>query len=539
MLSPLKIAIGGPDDEFNWFPSTMTQRANRHFKETGKQLVFYTSGLEVIDFIETHCVLTDAHYAGQPFKLMPWQQRLLLEMYAVERYDDESGWRLVHRWGLIGVPKKNGKTELAAALGIYHAMRERSAKVACAAASDEQADLLFQAASRICEWSDTLKHFTETREKKILFAADTAPGELRRVAAAAGSNDGKNLSAVLIDELHEWVAPKSRSVFTVMTQGGGARKEPINIMITTAGSDEDSVCFELYEHGLKVREGSIDDERFYFVWFGAEEGDDYKSPVTWKKANPSYGLILDKEFYEDIITKRRESEFCRYFLNMWMEADEIWEAAQLWDGLVNEDLELDPELPLYLAIDVGRRHDSCALIMLQKGPDGPRIKSEIWQNPYASIDSRHDAWSLNTVEIENRIRELAAEYPLSAWRDPEDDYPHPGPVVFYDPHFFHRSAEILEGEQIVCIEFPQTDARMVPASQMLFEMIKVGELEHDGNPTLRRHIRAVVAKEKERGWRIAREPGSKKHIDGAVALAMVVWGAYGMQEEETDTFEVW
>lgn len=532
---PILIELGGPEDQFPDFPSTLSAKARRHYAETGQPLRVWTMGHHVINFIQTHCVLTDSHYAGQPFLLMPWQKRVLLEMYIV----NEDLIR-IHRWALIGVGKKNGKTELASGLGIYHAVDddEVSARVICAAASEDQAGLLYTAAQRICEWSPTLSRFSTVEQQGITFNTGLVPSELRKVAAAAGTNDGKNLSATLIDELHEWIAPKHRAVFTVLTQGGGARRQPLNVMITTAGSDQESVCYELYEHGQMVIAGDIEDDSFYFVWFEAPADWDYRDPETWKKANPSWGLILQEDFYRDIITKRSESEFCRYFLNRWMDADDIWEAAQYWDELAG-DSTFDVSLPIYVGIDIGRRHDTAAVVACQWTGERLRVQTRFWINPYKAGDPRHDRWSLTIAEVEQHLVDLYEQYPESAVTD-EDGYREVGPAFAYDPMFFVRSAELLRDRGLNFVEFPQTDSRMIAASQNIFELIKTGQVVHDGSRIMSTHMRSVKAKQKERGWRISRPEGSRKPTDGAVALAMSAYLASAeFQKEETITILDW
>jgi phage terminase large subunit-like protein len=535
--TPIVVEIGGPDDPFPDFPSTTSAKARRYYQEHGEPMPLVTMGHYVISFIENHCVLTDSHYAGDPFKLMDWQKRYLLEQFEVVESNGE--WRRKKKWGLVGIPKKNGKTEIGAAIGTYLAVddEEPSPKVVCAAASDDQANLLFGAATKIVDWSPTLSQFAETKHKHIVFeTGDMAEGELRRVAAVAGSNDGKNLSGVLIDELHEWVVPKSRAVFTVLTQGGGARRQPINIMITTAGSDEDSICYELYEHGLNVRSGEVEDDSFYFLWFEAPVDSDYRDPKTWEAANPSWGLILKQEFYEDIITKRSESEFCRYFLNRWMEADDIWEAASLWPPLEG-DINLRDDLATYIGIDIGRRHDTAAVVTTQWDGEQLHVKSKFWTNPHPPGSPRYHDWSLNVGDVEAYLKEEFERYPEPSLTD-EDGYREPGPVFLYDPHFFVRSAELLEGEGLSMVEFPQSDTKMVPASQNIFELIKTSAVVHDGNEVLTKHMRSVVAKFKERGWRISRPEGSRKHIDGAVALAMAAYAASAEFEEVDEPFSI-
>lgn len=540
----IAVKLGGPDDPFRDFPSTTSARARRHYEETGEPLVIYTFGHHVISFIQTHCVFTDAEYAAQPFVLMAWQKRLLLEMYEVRWVKatkrSTGRWLRVHRWAVVGIPKKNGKTELAGALGVYHSIDdgEVSARVVCAAASDEQAGLLYTAASRMCEWSPTISKFADVLDKSITFqTGHQAPSEMRKVAAASGTNDGKNLAAVLIDEFHEWVQPKHRAVFVVLTQGGGARKQPLNIIITTAGSDQESDCYEMYEHGQLVMAGEVEDPTLYFCWFEAPADADYRDPATWKAANPSWGLILDQAFYEDIITKRSESEFCRYFLNRWMESDDIWEAAGYWDGL-DDCGALDPALPVYVGIDIGRRTDTAAVITTQWTGTELLVRTKFWTNPFSRADPRHAKWALTIAEVEQHLREIYAAFPEAAVVD-DDGYREPGPAFLYDPHFFVRSAELLEGDGLNMVEFPQTDAKMVPASQNLFELIKTGALKHDHSRRMHNHMRSVVPKMKERGWRIARPAASTKAIDGAVALAMAAYAASAEFQHKEDQFNIW
>ncbi len=538
---PITISIGGPDDPFNHFPSTTTKRANRHYEKTGEPLQITTLGNYVIDFIEEMCVLTDAQYAHQPFILLDWQIRYILEAFEVvwkcNKATGEDQWLRKHRWTMLGVPKKNGKTELSAALGLYLAIddEEQSPKVVAAAASKEQADIFFEAASRMVDWSEELKPFATPRYSDIVVnTGDGAEGKITKLAAVVGSNDGKNLHGVVVDEFHEWVKPRSKDVFTVITQGGGARVQPLNMMITTAGSNEDSICFEWYERGLAVMSGDMEDDTFHFCWYEAPEHLDWRDPETWKIANPSYGLILDESFYRDLAGtettrgKRSESEFCRYFLNRWMEADNIWEAAKHWPlckGLV--DLRSDRRT--YVGIDIGRRVDNAAVVIVQWDGEKAHMREKFWINPHPPTSERAAKWSVDYDSIDNYLLQVFNDFPTPSIVD-DMGYTEPGPVFFYDPHLYDRSAQILRGHGLNMIEIAQSDSNMVPASMDMFELIKKQKIVHADNPLMNKHIRSVVAKDKERGWRITRPSGSRKHVDGAVAAAMAL---YAMRNEFT------
>lgn len=476
-----------------------------------------TKGFEVIRWIEIHCVHTQAQWYGQPFRLLPWQKRWILRLFAV----GPDGLRIV-RWALLGVPKKNGKTELIAALGLYFLLGdgEPAPLIVCAAASDEQADLVFAACKTMCKLSPTLRLATQPFEDEILSPSNG--GKLKRVAAAAGTNDGPNIYVALLDELHEWQGAKGRQIWNVLTQGGGVRRQPLVVQITTAGFDEDSICWEQYDYGSRVASGEIDHPSFLFQWEQAPESADWKSPKTWQLANPSYGTLVQPAYLEEQMRVKAEAIFRRYFLNQWTDAVDIWIPNEWWDPLLEKRLKPDPSKPAYVGIDVGLNHDSSAVMIAQRLPFKRRIRTliwgRIWENPYPPNTRLHAEWKLELVEVRNYLAEIRERFPEPAAE--VDGRAVPGPAFGYDKFFFEESAQELERAGFNMVDWPQNDSHMVPASQALYQLIKDGELAHSGDPALRRHIRNVTPKETLRGYRISKPRGSRKHIDAAVSSAV-------------------
>lgn len=478
-----------------------------------------SQGARVIRFLEQHCVHTAAEWIGKPFRLLPWQKRLIFELFEV---GDDDLRR--HRWALVGVPKKNGKTELAAGLALYFLLadNEPGALVVCAAASDEQADLVFGAAKIMAEMSPTLSRLTERFDREIL--VPSLPGaKLQRVAAAAGTNDGKNLHAVICDELHEWSGPRGEQVWNVLTNGTGARRQPMILQITTAGHDlEGTICGRQYEYGKRVRGGEVADPRYFFHWSEAPEGADHRDPAVWKAANPSYGVLVHEDFFRDQLTKKTEAVFRRYFLNQWTQSAEIWLPSGVWAACRSE-LELDPALPVHVGIDLALRNDSAAVVTAQVQGERTILRSRVWENPYPEGDPRRESWSHNPIEIEDWLRALWAAFPAPACEI--DGEIKPGPEFLYDPAYFHRSARELAGDGLAMVEYPQSDSRMIPASQTFYQLIVEGNIAHDGDPTLARQIHNVIADQKVRGWRMSKPRGSRKKIDAAIAAAISAYRA--------------
>jgi phage terminase large subunit-like protein len=459
-----------------------------------------TNGFSVIRWIETHCVCTQGEWIGKPLRLLPWQKRLILELFTVR----PDGLRL-YRWALWGVPKKNGKTELAAALGLYFLIGsgEPSPLVVCSAASDEQADLVFGAAKRMCELSPTLSQITECWEKEITVPSIIG-AVLKRVAAVAGTNDGQNIYVVICDELHEWMGAeedttgrKGRDCWTVLTNGTGARRQPLVLQITTAGYDPRTVCHEQYEYCKKVESGEIEDERYHFFWIEAPKEADYKDPAVWKAANPSYGVTVHPDFFEDQVKKKPENVFRRYFLNQWTGAQSAWLPAGAWAGCEETGVKIPLGSDVYLGVDVGIKKDTSAIDALWLREDGKVVvKAEIFTPP-------GDGSALELATLEQRIRQLADDFVVRG--------------VVYDRWTFERSAQQLSDEGLLMIEFPMTNERTVPASSRLYEAIVGGRIVHDGDPVLAAHVAAGATKETERGWRLSKSK-PKRAIDALIAL---------------------
>lgn len=528
-LAPIR--VGDPGFPAG-FPSTVNAELLRH----GPRRVL-TAGLRVADWLESHCVNPDGKWIGRPARLMPWQVRFLVELFII----DEATMLRLFRWGLVGLPKKNGKSALASWLGLYMlaADGEPAPLVIVSAASEDQADIVFGGAHVCADLSPTLSRTLRCEARRVV-APSVPRARMVRVAAAAGTNDGKNIHCVICDELHEWAPGKHENVWNVLTNGTGAREQPLILQITTAGCSEETVEWRQFRLFMDLVAGAVQDPAFYGLWFEAPELDPatgltvpYDSPRAVELSSPSYGTLVHWPFFADQLTKKTEATYRRYFLNQHTEADEVWQGAQEWDA--NEGApEFSGYLPLYVGIDVGLKHDACAVVWAQNSADGKiNIGQHIWENPHPPGTERHGRWRLSLSAVEDRLKALYMEYTEPAVDD-EEGYPRPGPAFFYDPMLFERSAQALREDGLTMIDFPQTDMRMTEASQSLFELLKRGLIVHDGDPVMRRHVRATAAKETPRGWRITRLRGPRRPNDGAVAMAMAVVEAGRHQDQDAN-----
>jgi phage terminase large subunit-like protein len=459
-----------------------------------------TDGPRVCRWIHLHAVLGEGDYFGLPFRLRDWQRRFIYRLY--ERNPD--GTRKYRR-GLLGLPKGNGKTPLAAAIAAYELLggRHVSPVVIVCAASLKQADLVFGDLRTMCRESPSLAAVTEPYDLEILIK--DGPGRAQRVAAEAGVNDGARPTAVVFDELHEFAGRKER-VHLVLANGTSKRSESLQLNISTAGWDSQSLLGKLYAHGRKVEAGEIDDPSFLFEWWQADKDCDLSTEEARRDAiqacNPAAGDFLSLDDVARRYHEMPEFEWRRYHLNQWTAAPTRWLPLGTWAGRAAPDRRVAPEQEVVLAFDGSYSGDATCLIGCTR--DEHIFVVESWEKPPVASDD----WRVDIAEVEERIRRACREYNVRQ--------------VVCDPHLWSRSLQALTDEGLPMVEFPsRTVARMVTATKTFYDAVTGGRLTHDGDYRLADHIGNAVIKEDSAGTRITKAHStSGRRIDLAVAAIM-------------------
>lgn len=514
---------------------------------------FPTFGFEVCDWIERHCVFPADAWLGQPFRLLPWQRNWINELYAVDEDETTGEFALRFRWALLGVPKKNGKTALDAALALYHVFgdpEELDPFAVCAAASDEQADLVFGAASRMVEYSPTLSKVASVGRKTI--TAKRGPGTLMRLASSKGKNDGKNISFAILDELHEW----EEENFTIVTNGTVGRRRAQIILTTTAGFDLDTVCGAEYIKGVAIAEGRIANRTYSMRWYGAPQGASHRDPEVWRNANPSYGLVIGEAALRDKMENGKEGKFRRYFLNQWTGSEDLWLEEGVWDNCYVPGVSMVKGKPTWIGWDASTKRDSTAVVTVQWDGDFDELLDAIAKareeyEDDAEIDTANTDAERERVFISLLVAALSQRLNVEAriWDRPLDemtgkpveDWMVPvGEVeayvrwcgenfdvreVAYDPMFISWSAIGFEAQGMPLVEFPQTDQRMVPATMATYELLRLGKLAHAGAEDFTTHIgNTAVVTVRNGGERLAKGK-AKRPMDASVGTVMAVYRA--------------
>lgn len=308
-----------------------------------------------VSFIEclTH---TKGTWAGKPFKLLDWQEQIIRDLFGVVK---PNGYRQFNT-AYIEIPKKMGKSELAAAVALLLCCgdNEERAEVYGCAADRQQATIVFDVAADMVRMCPALNRRVKilASQKRIIFLPTNSFYQV--LSAEAYSKHGFNIHGVVFDELH---TQPNRKLFDVMTKGSGdARMQPLYFLITTAGTDTHSICYETHQKAVDIIEGRKIDPTFYPVIYGAKDSDDWTDPKVWKKANPSLGVTVQMEKVKAAFESARqnpgeENAFRQLRLNQWVKQSIRWMPMEKWDACgfqVNEE-ELEGRV-CYGGLDLSR-----------------------------------------------------------------------------------------------------------------------------------------------------------------------------------------
>lgn len=467
---------------------------------------FPSKGKYVCAWIERHCVLGEGDYFGQRFQLRPWQRAIIEKLYETK----PNGTRRYRR-ALIGLPKGNGKTPLAAAIGAYELASEEhvSPIVPVCAASYEQADLVFGDMKTMFRESDTLSQIAEVYDAEIQLR--NVPGRAYRTAAVRASNDGQRPSFTIFDELHEFNDAAREGAHLVLANGTAKRHDSLQLHITTAGADLDSLCGRMYLKGRRVESGEEIDDEFLFIWYEGPDDVDVTDPDELRRAlrlcNPAGDDFLDVDEVASRFSIIPEFEARRYYLNQWTRSAESWLPPGSWAAC--EGLAGIPDgAEVFVGVDMALFHDSAAVVIAWPNGIDVVVQSQVWQPVEGRID--HHA-------VKQFIRETARRFNVQR--------------IVGDPRYFELIGAELLDEGLPVLDFPQSPERMYPACANAYELIVSARLVHGGDATLTDHVLSAAQRQSDRGWTLSKGR-SKRKIDACIAMVMAVWEATRIEEVE-------
>ena len=430
---------------------------------------------------------------------------------------------------------KTHNSELAAAIALYllYADNEPSAEVYGAACDRNQASIVFDVARQMVEMSPALMRRSKIRTagKRIINYRNA--GFYQVLSAETGTKHGLNVSGLVFDEIH---AQPNRKLYDVLTKGSGdAREQPLFFIITTAGNDKNSICYELHTKALDLMAGRKKDATFYPVIYGLEHEEDWTDEANWYKANPSLGHTIQidrvREAYRNAIENpAEENVFKQLRLNIWTSASIRWIPEQVYDkGNLPIDRDSLRGRMCYGGLDLSSTSDITALVLAfpPRSDDEKYILLPFFWLPEDTLELRcrrdhvlYDVWQkqgfIQTTEgnvihygfIEKFIERLGETYHIRE--------------IAYDRWNATQMVQNLEDMGFTMVPFGQGFKDMSPPSKELFKLLMEGNIIHGGNPVLKWMAGNVVMRQDPAGNIKPDKEKSVEKIDGIVASIMAL-----------------
>lgn len=483
-----------------------------------------------VAFIESLCH-TKGTWAGKRFELMDWQEQIIRDLFGILK---PNGYRQFNT-AYIEIPKKNGKSELAAAVALLLTCGdgEQRAEVYGAAADRQQASIVFDVAADMVRMCPALNKRVKilASQKRLIYEPTNSFYQV--LSAEAYSKHGFNVHGVVFDELH---SQPNRKLYDVLTKGSGdARMQPLFFLITTAGTDTHSICYEVHQKAQDIIDGRKIDPTFYPVIFGADDTEDWTSPKVWKKCNPSLGetIGMDKVKTACESAKQNPSEensFRQLRLNQWVKQAVRWMPMDKWDKCafaVNEE-QLEGRV-CYGGLDLSSTTDITAFVLVFPPCDEEDkyiILPYFWI-PEDTLDLRvkrdhvpYDVWErqgyLQTTEgnvihygyIEKFIEKLGERFNIRE--------------IAFDRWGAVQMVQNLEGMGFTVVPFGQGFKDMSPPTKELMKLTLEQRIAHGGHPVLRWNMDNIFVRTDPAGNIKPDKEKSTEKIDGAIASIMAL-----------------
>lgn len=472
---------------------------------------------------------TKGKWDGKKFMLLPWQEQIVRDIFGIVRADGKRQFLTAY----VEIPKKQGKSELAAAIALYllYADGEASAEVYGAACDRNQASIVFDVAKQMVMKSPALMKRSKIAAATKRIVNYSNAGFYQVLSAETGTKHGLNVSGLVFDEIH---AQPNRKLYDVLTKGSGdAREQPLFFIITTAGTDKQSICYELHTKALDIMNGRKNDSTFYPVVYGLEEGDDWNDEANWYKANPSLGHTIAiervREAYKNALENpAEENVFKQLRLNMWTNSTVVWIPEHIYDkGNSPIDIDSLAGRDCYAGLDLASTSDITAFVLVfpPRSEDEKYIVLPFFWLPEDTLELRcrrdhvlYDVWErqgyIHTTEgnvihygfIERFIEDLGKKYHIKE--------------IAYDRWNATQMVQNLEDEGFTMVPFGQGFKDMSPPSKELYKLLMEGSIIHGGNPVLKWMAQNVVMRTDPAGNIKPDKERSVEKIDGIVALIM-------------------
>lgn len=514
---------------------SVKKRPRKGYSKAAKFWFDKQAASDAVEFIETFCTHTKGELAGQPLILSDWERHIIEELFGWKRQDGLRQYRVL--W--LEIPRKNGKSLLSAAIALLllFADGEPGAEIYSAAGDREQASIVFDIARTMRESEPELAAVSQVFGGQGGVKRQITYGNsfYRVLSSDAYTKHGLNAHGIVVDEVH---VQRTRDLIDTLKTSVGSRRQPLEVYITTAGYDKQSICWELHEYARKIIQGYVKDDSFLPFIYAAGPKDDWRSPATWAKANPGLGVSVKIDYLEQECKRAQdvpgyENTFRRLHLNQWTEQASRWLQMYKWDlcGGALPDLS---KRRCFAGLDLASTTDIAALCLVFPGEkwhvlakfwvpeEGIRIRShrdrvqyDVWQKEGWIKATEGDVIDYDVIRSD--IVDLSQQYNIEE--------------IAIDRWNATQITTQLQGEGFKVELFGQGFASMSAPAKFLEALMLGDQLRHGSNPVLTWMASNVSAKQDAAGNIKPDKSASSEKIDGIVALIMAL--GIGMKEGES------
>lgn len=481
------------------------------------------AAMRAIHFIEK-LKHTKGEWAGQLFRLEPWQQFVLWNIFGWKNADGTRRFRYAY----IEIARKNGKTALSAGVGLYmlFADGESRPEVYSAATVKDQAKICFSDAVEIVKATD-LKNYLTPYRNSIVY--ELKGGTMKPLSSDYGTHDGLNPSCGIIDEFH---AHKDSGMFDVIKSAFGARRQPLMFIITTAGFDKSGVCYAYRENVIKVLRGVNEDDSLFGIIYTLDDKSEWDDPKMWIKANPNLGVSLSADYLADQVKDaKNRPEAVRNVMtknvNLWVDAERTWILDDAWQKCIGTTDPADLKgCACWGGLDLSNVSDITAYVLLFHEHDRFQLLPHFWIPEEKMLEKirkeniNYDKWVAegyvtvtpgNVIDydfVKADILRIVADYDLR--------------TSAYDRWNSSQTIIDLQNEGMECNPFGQGYGSMSAPTKEFEKLVLTEKIEHFGNPVLRWMLASTLVKTDPAGNIKPDKEKSTQKIDGIVAAIMAL-----------------